>query len=179
MLRSRMDRGERVVPVSCNFSRRHFVEPGFPDALEKVLDKYQIPKRLIEVEITETVIIEELQRQIVQETLDELRRRHVTLSIDDFGSGYSSLGVFERVPAEVIKLDRSFFLNQRDRNRQVAIMRNIVSLADNLDTKIVCEGVETKEDVSLMQEIGAYVAQGYFFSRPEPQDAFEQRMEIM
>lgn len=177
MLRRRMDAGKRVVTVSCNFSRTHFMKPGFPDHFESVLSKYDIPKDLIEVEITETVVVEELQQQMVKKTLDTLREKGVRLSIDDFGSGYSSLGVFEQIPASVIKLDRSFLLNQKDRGRQVTIMRGIVNLATELKAQIVCEGVETDSDVELMQEIGAYVAQGYRYARPVPEEEFEKRLD--
>jgi EAL domain-containing protein (putative c-di-GMP-specific phosphodiesterase class I) len=114
----------------------------------------------------------------VREVLEELKSRDFILSIDDFGSGYSSLGVFERVPASVIKLDRSFLLNRTDRVRQVKIMQQIVNLADTLDTQVVCEGVETSQDVELMQEVGAYIAQGYYYAKPVPLEAFEERLSV-
>ena len=112
----------------------------------------------------------------IKQTLDILKEKGIHLSIDDFGAGYSSLGVFEQIPASVIKLDRSFLLNQEDRNRQVKIMRGIVKLTEELDAQIVCEGVETETDVNLMKEIGAYVAQGYFYSKPVPEAEFEAKL---
>ena len=176
MLRRRLDEGKEVVTVSCNFSRKHFMKPGFPERFEAVLEKYQISKEYIEVEVTETVVVEELQLATVIQTLNSLKEKGVRISIDDFGSGYSSLGVFEQIPASVIKLDRSFLLNQEDRGRQVKIMRGIVNLGKELNAQIVCEGVETDNDVALMQEIGAYVAQGYHYSRPIPEDEFENML---
>lgn len=173
MLRRRIDAGQSVVPVSCNFSRIHFTTDGFPERFERVMDKYQIPKELIEVEITETLVVEEVQQQKVKEIVDILREKGVRLSIDDFGSGYSSLGVFEQIPASVIKLDRSFLLNNENRVRQVQIMKNIVNLARDLNAQVVCEGVETKDDTELMMEIGAYVAQGYRYCKPVPEEVFE------
>lgn len=173
MLRRRIDAGERVVPVSCNFSRIHFVKDGFPEKFEAVLNKYQVPKDLIEVEITETLVVEEMQQQKVRENVAVLRANGVRLSIDDFGSGYSSLGVFEQIPASVIKLDRSFLLNNENRTRQVQIMKNIVNLARDLEAQVVCEGVETENDTELMMEIGAYVAQGYRYCKPVPEREFE------
>lgn len=177
MLRRQLDAGNMTVPISCNFSRRHFAEDDFPERLEEVLIKYQIPKELIEVEITETIVIEEMQQKKLKDTLDRLKKKGIRLSIDDFGSGYSSLGVFEQVPASVIKLDRSFLLNHTDRVRQVKIMRQIVRLADTLDTQVVCEGVENEEDVKLMTEIGAYVAQGFYYARPVPGEVFEAKLK--
>lgn len=177
MLRRRIDAGRRVVPVSCNFSRVHFTCDGFPERFEQVMDKYRIPRELIEVEITETLVVEEVQQQKVKEVVGILREKGVRLSIDDFGSGYSSLGVFEQIPASVIKLDRSFLLNNENRVRQVQIMKNIVNLARDLNAQVVCEGVETKDDTELMMEIGAYVAQGYRYCRPVPEDVFEGMLE--
>lgn len=177
MLRRRLDEGREVVTVSCNFSRKHFMKPGFPERFEAVLEKYRISKNYIEVEVTETVVVEELQLSTVKQTLDDLKERGVRISIDDFGSGYSSLGIFEQIPASVIKLDRSFLLNQEDRNRQVKIMRGIVNLGKELKAQIVCEGVETDDDVELMREIGAYVAQGYRYAKPVPEEEFERRLD--
>lgn len=176
MLRRRLDNGEAVVTVSCNFSRMHFTKPDFARKFEKVLETYDIPKELIEVEITETLVMEEMAEKIAEQTLDDLHAKGVRLSIDDFGAGYSSLGVIEKIPASVIKLDRSFLLNQEDRGRQVKIMKSIVDLADNLGAQIVCEGVETEADVELMREIGARVAQGYRYARPVPEEEFERRL---
>ncbi|MBD5495176.1 MAG: EAL domain-containing protein [Lachnospiraceae bacterium] len=177
MLRRRIDAGGNVVPVSCNFSRMHFTEDGFPEKFVSIIDKYRIPKELIEVEITETLVVEDVQQQKVKETVDILREKGVHLSIDDFGSGYSSLGVFEQIPASVIKLDRSFLLNNENRTRQVQIMKNIVNLAKDLNAQVVCEGVETENDTELMMEIGAYVAQGYRYCKPVPEDVFENMLE--
>lgn len=179
MLRRRLDAGLPVVTISCNFSRMHFIKPGFPEHFMEILDRYQISKDLIEIEITETLIVEELQQHMVKQTLDGLKEKGIRLSIDDFGAGYSSLGIFEQIPASVIKLDRSFLLNQEDHNRQVKIMRGIVKLGEELEAQIVCEGVETEEDVTLMKEIGANVAQGYFYSKPIPEAAFEEKLAIM
>ncbi|MCM1262908.1 MAG: EAL domain-containing protein [Butyrivibrio sp.] len=177
MMRRRIDEGLNVVPVSCNFSRMHFTEDGFPQRFISIIDKYQIPKELIEVEITETLVVEDVQQQKVKETVEVLRENGIHLSIDDFGSGYSSLGVFEQIPASVIKLDRSFLLNNENRTRQVQIMRNIVNLAKDLNAQVVCEGVETENDTELMMEIGAYVAQGYRYSKPVPEEVFEEMLE--
>ncbi len=173
MLRKRLDRGLSVVPISCNFSRTHFVKDGFPERFEAMIGRYRIPRELIEVEITETLVVEEMQQQKVKENVERLKRAGVHLSIDDFGSGYSSLGVFEQIPASVIKLDRSFLLNNENRTRQVQIMKNIVNLAKDLEAQVVCEGVETEKDTELMMEIGAYVAQGYRYCKPVPEEVFE------
>lgn len=177
MLRRRLDQGEPVVTISCNFSRMHFTNPDFVGRLLGVMEESGVPKELIEVEVTETLVMEELQAKIAEQTMNDLHARGIRLSIDDFGSGYSSLGVFEKIPASVIKLDRSFLLNKEDRGRQVKIMKSVVDLARELNAEIVCEGVETDEDVELMREIGANVAQGYRYAKPVPESEFEKRLE--
>ncbi len=177
LLRRRIDEGKNIVPISVNFSRMHFAKPGFPEHFEEILNKYNISKDLIEVEITETLVMEELQESTIKETLTILKERGIRLSIDDFGAGYSSLGSFVHVPASTIKLDRSFLLNNENRSRQLKIMRGIVKLSEALDAEIVCEGVETESDLELMRKIDAYVAQGYYFSKPQPQHEFEVRLD--
>ena len=177
MLRKRIDEDKPIVPVSVNFSRMHFAKPGFSERFMSILDEYQLDKELIEVEITETLVMEELQQRTIKETLTDLKERGIRLSIDDFGSGYSSLGSFVHVPASTIKLDRSFLLNNENRDRQLKIMRGIVKMSEALDAEIVCEGVETENDLELMQKIGAHVAQGYYFSKPQPQQDFERALD--
>ena len=179
MLRRRIDAGLPVVTVSCNFSRMHFVNAGFVNQFEAILNKYNIAKELIEVEVTETLVMEEMSQKSVKENFEALKEKNIHLSIDDFGAGYSSLGVFEQIPASVVKLDRSFFLNKDNPERQVKIMRGIVNLSEELDAQVVCEGVETQKDVNLMKEIGAYVAQGYFYSKPIPEDEFEAALDAV
>ena len=177
MLRKRMDDGKKLVPVSVNFSRMHFAKPGFPDHFEKILNQYGISKELVEVEITETLVMEELEHHSIQDTLSTLKERGVRLSIDDFGAGYSSLGSFVHVPASTIKLDRSFLLNNENRTRQLKIMHGIVKMSESLNAEVVCEGVETEEDVEVMRKIEATIAQGYYFSKPQSQDKFEAQLD--
>ena len=179
LLRRRLDEGKAVVPISCNFSRIHFAKDGFAARFAAVLDEYQIDRSLIEVEITETLVVEELQQQKIKKTINELVEKGIHLSIDDFGAGYSSLGVFEQIPASVVKLDRSFLLNHEDHDRQVHIMKSIVKLTNDLDAQVVCEGVENAEHVYLMKEIEAYIAQGYFYARPMPEAEFEERLDML
>ena len=179
LLQRRLKAGKPVVPISCNFSRIHFSKEGFPERFVAVLDKYGIDKSLIEVEITETLVVEELQQKMIKKSINTLVEKGVHLSIDDFGAGYSSLGVFEQIPASVVKLDRSFLLNHEDHDRQVHIMKSIVKLTRDLDAQVVCEGVENAEHVYLMQEIEAYVAQGYFYCRPMPESDFEERLDLI
>ena len=178
MLRRRIDAGQVVVPISCNFSRLHFIKEGFSEQFEAILNEYGISKDLIEVEITETLMTEEGQEYKIKEALDELYEKGIHISIDDFGAGYSSLGMIIEVPFSVIKLDRSFMMDKENKKRQQTIMTGIVQLADLLKAQTVCEGVETEEDVELMKSINAHIAQGYHYSRPIPESEFEEKLNI-
>lgn len=171
-----MDANEPVVTISCNFSRKHFTKPGFTEKFLTVIDRYQISKDLIEIEITETMVFEKIEHHIIKNNLEKLRSNNIRLSIDDFGAGYSSLGIFEDIPSSVIKLDRSFFTNKNNPERQEKIMRDIMKMADELDVATVCEGVETEDDLSLMKKIGANVAQGYYYFKPMPEADFEEKL---
>ena len=177
MLSERIREGKMVVPISCNFSRRHFTDKDFIQKLIDMFEKYNIPRDLVEVEITETVIMDKLQQESAFAIIRELHEAGIHMSIDDFGSGYSSLGVFEQIPASVLKLDRSFLINHIDRERQAEIMKQIVKLAHNLNALVVCEGVETDDDVELMREIGARIAQGFRYAKPESLEAFIDKLE--
>lgn len=177
MLRSRLDRGLPVLPISCNFSRIHFLETGFAERFRAVLNEFGVPGDLVEVEITETLVVDEYDSTRVLENIQDIALKGVRLSIDDFGSGYSSLGIFEQIPASVIKMDRSFLLNQKDKDRQVAIMKGIVTMGNALGAQVVCEGVENEQDVAIMREVGAYIAQGYYYAKPVSRADFEKRLE--
>ena len=177
MLRRRLDAGLSVVPVSCNFSRLHFIQPGFADRFEKIVSPYRLPQDLIEVEITETMVVEQEHMETINQNIRDMKEKGIRIAIDDFGSGYSSLGVFEHVPAAVIKMDRSFMVNRENGERQITIMKGIVKLSEELNAEIVCEGVETEEDVQLMHNIATYIAQGYFYSRPRPEKEFEAMLD--
>lgn len=174
MIRRRLDEGEEVVPVSCNFSRRHFDDPEFERKLEDILDYYDVDKKYIEVEITETVMMENMQSMI--ESLSRLHELGFKISIDDFGAGYSSLGLLENIPADVIKIDRSFLENDANQEKRYLILESIVKLAQSLNMKLVFEGVENMEHVNLLKKIESYVAQGFYYARPVPELQFEERL---
>lgn len=169
----RIHEGKKVLPISCNFSRNHFATDDFTERLLYIIDRYDIPRELIEVEITESMIMNEAQLSKLKNCMQELDELGITIAIDDFGAGFSSLGVFEQIPASVLKLDRSFLLNKTDKERQINIMRSILLLAKSIHAEVICEGVETEEQVELMREIGAIYAQGFKFYRPQPEDIFE------
>lgn len=135
------------------------------------INEYQIPPKLIEIELTETVIFDNY--QIIEEFINHLHKQGLQISMDDFGSGYSSLNMLKDVEIDVIKFDRGFLQDTQKSERQKVILSAITNMAVGLGIKVVVEGVETQENVNLMKEYGCTIAQGYYYAKPMPIDQFE------
>lgn len=165
-IRGWLDAGLTPVPVSINFSRVHLGNPNFVEDIAAIVAQYQIPPQLIEVELTESTMLHS-ESQLIR-LLDSLHQYGFTLSMDDFGSGYSSLGLLKNLPVDVIKLDRTFLMDYNEFRRAVTIISGIITMAKALGILTVAEGVETAEQVALLRELGCDIAQGYFYARPRP-----------
>ena len=170
-IRRWIDEGLPVHPVSCNFSRLHFSNDETPNSLRTIADRYRVPYPLIELEITETVALEDQERLIGY--FQRLKEIGFRIALDDFGTGYSSLSLLQRMPVDVLKLDRSFLLHGLSGARELAIIRGIVSMSSDLGIEIVCEGVETEEQSQVLLATGCRIAQGYRYARPVPVNEFE------
>lgn len=134
------------------------------DQIKKILKRYRIPNGYIELEITETVFQDERETMIT--TMNLLKQQDVQLSMDDFGSGYSSLNMLKDVPFDVIKIDREFFSESITSNSSILILRKIIEMAEGLGIRVLCEGVETKEQVELLKQLGCCYVQGYYYAKP-------------
>ena len=173
-LRSWMDRGLPVYPVSCNFSSIHFDHSDFTDRITALADLYAIPHRLLELEITESIIVTHPKR--VASQIASLREKGFMTAIDDFGSGYSSLGQLEQMAARVLKLDRSFVQRGMLDAREQTVIANIVNLAHDLGMRILCEGVETRQQANILIRLDCIYAQGFYYSKPVPLEEFEEML---
>lgn len=163
--------GRKVCPVSCNFSRLHFKDVSFPQKLVDIADRYRIPHNYLELEVTESVFMgnpDQVMRHFAQ-----LKELGFSISIDDFGSGYSSLGLLQQFAVDVIKLDRSFIKKGLDTKRERAVVHAIIQLAKQLEMQVICEGVETAKQMRTLIDMGCFMGQGYYYARPMPQDEFE------
>lgn len=163
--------GRELLPVSCNFSRLHFEQKDFPERVCQVADRWNIPHHLLEIEITESALIEE--SEIIEVMLPRLKALGFQISIDDFGSGYSSLGQLQQLPADVLKLDRSFVCHGVAGNREQIVVGNIIRMAGELGMTVICEGVEDQTQSDLLQRLGCRFAQGFYFYRPMKREAYE------
>ncbi len=171
-LRKRLKKGEKCVPISVNFSRLHISNKMFVEEIEKIANSYQIPRRLLEIELTESTIIEK-EKELV-ELIEKLHASGFGLSMDDFGSGYSSLGMLRTINVDTIKLDRTFFDINKSEEKSKLIVYSILEMATKLGIKTVAEGVETKEQVDFLRETSCDIVQGYYYSKPVPIEEFEK-----
>lgn len=150
--------------VSVNLSSQVITHPELIPQLERVLKATGISPSSLKLEITESVVLDRSEK--VSAVLDELRERKLELHMDDFGTGYSSLSYLNRLPIEVLKIDRSFVGVMGEDGENSEIVRNILSLAHDLNIEVVAEGVETKEQLATLQSMKCEYAQGYYFAKP-------------
>jgi diguanylate cyclase (GGDEF)-like protein len=152
--------------VSANLSARDLLDADLPREVESLLSKHGVDPTLLEVEITENTILTDPERTRI--VLERLRDLGVRLSIDDFGTGFSSLGQLKRLAVDVLKIDKSFVLNMAHDDNDDVIVRSTIELGHNLGLRVVAEGVETQETWSRLTQLGCDTAQGFFISRPLP-----------
>ena len=161
-----------VYPISINLSRKHFEDVAFVTTFEQITKSYGIEPYLIEFEVTERIFMMEDCFVNMEVILDRMHEIGFKCSMDDFGVGYSSLSTLRRFPFDIIKLDRSFFFNIND-DKNYQVIKCIVELCDALNMKIVAEGIESKQQLELLKQLGIYIIQGYYYARPMPLAFFD------
>ncbi|MEZ5529961.1 MAG: EAL domain-containing protein [Porticoccaceae bacterium] len=159
--------------MAVNLSGKDVQLEGFKEKMQKVVESYQIPPKVLELEITEGTLMENPEE--MEAELNALREIGLTLAIDDFGSGFSSLNYLKRLPVDVLKIDRMFIRDLETDESDKAIVSGIVALAKSMGLKTVAEGVENEEQYQLLQGLGCDICQGYYFSKPLSQDDFEKK----
>ncbi len=169
------EQGKECVPISINFSRLHLQNPSFIKELQSMTAEYGVNPKLIEVELTESTVMEN--ELSLQDILKELHEAGFSVSIDDFGSGYSSLGMLKDFQVDTLKLDRSFFVsheNEEYHHRGNLVVESIIELASNLGMQTVAEGIEKEHQEEFLKRINCDAAQGYLFAKPMPISDFEK-----
>jgi diguanylate cyclase (GGDEF)-like protein/PAS domain S-box-containing protein len=160
----------RGLQVSVNLSGRQFAQPDLCEMVKETLDRYGINPRSIKLEITESMMMENVEGAI--KMLQQLRALGIELSMDDFGTGYSSLSYLRRFPISTLKIDRSFVSQMSDDNEAAEIVKTIIMLAKNLNMNVIAEGIETEKQRNQLYMLRCQYGQGYLFSRPlESSDA--------
>lgn len=169
-VREWVDAGMNPIPVSVNLSARQVLHADFLTVLDGALRDSGLAPQLLELEITESMLIEH--QDTVRELLGKIKQRGVKLSIDDFGTGYSSLGYLKNFPIDALKIDRSFIRDVPHEQDDASIVKTIMALAHTLRLEVVAEGVETDVQLDFLKEIGCQVVQGYLFGRPMNPEVF-------
>ncbi|MDQ0229437.1 bifunctional diguanylate cyclase/phosphodiesterase [Metabacillus malikii] len=167
------DKGYPSVTVSLNISASQFNKTNFVETVKKVIVETDITPSLLELELTESLIIHNSEDTLNK--MSELRELGVHLSIDDFGTGYSSLGYLMHFPIHTLKIDRSFLKDICTNKKNAAITNTIISLAENLEVQVIAEGVETKEQLIFLTSNNCYRIQGFYFSAPLSVDVLEEK----
>lgn len=166
--------GKKVVPISVNISRAHFTQEGLAEHISQLVDSYGPKHKLIELEVTESAFFDD--KNVLIDTVKQLRAYGFPVSMDDFGAGYSSLNSLKDIPLDVLKLDGEFFRGKDEMGRGEIIVREAISLARELDMRVVAEGIEEREQVDFLAGLGCDMIQGYYFAKPMPVPEFEARV---
>ena len=166
-----LDRGLKVFPISVNVSKRQLYNPNFAEEYIETKNKYDLPDNTVELEFTESIFFEKY--EVISGIVKKLTKYGYICSIDDFGSGYSSLNLLKDVSLGVLKIDRLFFENLENNKRGDIIIRNVINMASELKMKTVAEGVETLEQLEFLKSVNCDMVQGYIYDRPMPVEEFE------
>jgi len=172
--RSWQDAGYNPIPIAVNVSAVQFRDKNFLRMVERVLGETGLDPRYLELELTESVTMQDLELTIP--LLEALKRMGLSLSIDDFGTGYSSLSYLKRFPIDTLKIDRSFVQDIAKDSDDAVIICAIISMAKSLKQRVLAEGVETAEQYEFLRNQGCDEIQGYYFSGPLTGDEFENRI---
>ncbi len=166
------EKNYKLVPISINISPVSFKKENILENLTKIVEEHKIDPFLITFEITENSFIDNFESAV--KTLKKIKELGFKISIDDFGTGYSSLSYLRNIPADILKIDISFIRDIVDDQYDLAVVETIINLSKNLDMKTIAEGVETKEQLFLLQEINCDMVQGYLLSKPLPPEEIEK-----
>ena len=161
---NRLKEGKKVVPVSINVSRQHFKKLDIINYVKQLQEKYNIPPKYVEFEITETVCMADTAKAM--KFIKTFHDMGFKVSMDDFGSGYSSLYLLSELPIDIIKMDKCFLQSDILQQKEKVIISNIINMTHELDITTLCEGVETSQQSEFLKSVGCDIQQGFYFSRP-------------
>lgn len=169
-IRKLIDGNYQIVPISINVSRAHVETTDFVEHLLEVVDRYRIPHQYLEIEMTESTYGADNENVI--RIVNDLKHLGFPLSMDDFGSGYSSLNLLKNMPIDVLKIDKEFLGEADTSVRSREIIRMIVEMSKAIDIRTICEGVETNQQAEFLRKIGCDMVQGFLFARPMPEESY-------
>ncbi|MBZ9636960.1 EAL domain-containing protein [Clostridium sp. FP1] len=159
--------------IAINLSAVQLQNDKFEENLKRIITETKVNTRFVELEITESILMKDFEKSV--KLLTEIRDLGIKIALDDFGTGYSSLSYLKQLPINTLKIDKSFIDNIVTNEREKAIVDGIIQLAQKIDLDVIAEGVETKEQIKLLQSMGCNQIQGYYFSKPLPSDEIEEK----
>ncbi|MEG0423024.1 MAG: EAL domain-containing protein [Erysipelotrichaceae bacterium] len=166
-------KGLKPFPISVNCSRNHLKNINFLNQYSKIAKDYHIPPEYIEIELTENTVFQNV--ELLIKVIHNIHELGFTCSMDDFGSGYSSLNLIQDIPVDILKIDKVFFHKKNlVASRTKSVLGSIIKMAQELSMKTVAEGVEEEEQVVMLKQLGCDYIQGYYYAKPMPIDEFEQ-----
>ena len=167
-----LDAGLTPVTISINLSMYPGDFDKYIDTISEIKERYHIPTKYLEIEITESMYIKDIEKAL--SLVNKLHQRGYKISMDDFGAGYSSLSSLSKLDFDTLKIDKDF-CSKKDNKKEKAILKFIMQMAKDLKVSVLCEGVETKENVDFLKSIGCTLIQGYYFDKPMPSDDFKKK----
>ena len=167
--------GKRLMPISVNLSSASLSKPNLAEHICRLVDEYGTSHAYVELEITENAFFGN--KKSLRQKIQELKFYGFPVSMDDFGSGYSSLNALKDLPIDTLKLDMEFFKGETMEKRSEIVIKEAIQLAKHLSMKVVAEGIERQEQVNFLSEQGCDMIQGYYFAKPMPVSEFEKLEE--
>ena len=170
------EKNYKLFPIAVNESRKVLYNKNHINELEKIVKKYNINPSLIELELTETAVVKDIKS--AKDAEKQVHSLGFIVSMDDFGVGYSSFYMLKNINIDILKIDKSFSDEVIEDERGRIILESIINMAKKLEIKTVAEGIETKEQVEYLKQIGCDMVQGYYFEKPISIEEFEQKYMI-
>lgn len=168
-----MQKWKQKIPIAVNESRRHLYNPHHVEELEQTIKKYGIEAKYIELEMTETAVVHDI--EAAKEAERKVHALGFKVAMDDFGTGYSSFSMLRQIEIDILKIDRSFVHEVTQDERGKIIIEAIIGMAKKLNITTIAEGIETKEQAQYLKTIGCDIAQGYYYALPMAIEEFERK----
>ena len=167
--------GLEPVKVSVNFSMKHLDDNNTAKKIIKIINQYGVDPKYIEIELTELTNIENITK--MNKFMSSLQKNNISVSMDDFGSGYSSIRLLKELNYDIVKLDRGLIDSLHNDQKKLIILRNIITMLNEIDIEVIAEGVETKEQIDVLNEYGCKRVQGYYYDKPLEEKEFVKRLQ--
>lgn len=176
-IRNWLNAGIEPVKISINFSTKHLNNEHTVEKIISIIDKYEIDYKYIEIELTELTNIDDVSK--MERFINELHANHISVSMDDFGSGYSSMKLLKNLNYDIVKIDKGIIDSIENGNvKDLIILRNIISMLLELDIEVVAEGVESQKQLDIVREYGCKIIQGYYYDKPLEEKEFAEKLKI-